>query len=562
MSIAATVARGADRPADTIHGRVAAVARAHPDAIALRSGDCRLSYRELVRQAQAFSHRLVGLGVGPGDIVPLLLPRGIDIVVAALGILGSGAAYAALDLSWPADRLAQLVDSVDPPVVVVADDHAAGQHVAFQQAGLTGRRTVRVGGPAAEQVDDRVGEQVDQPATEHVGEPATERVGEPATERELLSWAQGDPTAVSTVFFTSGSTGLPKAVLSTHQATTRLFGPDGVLLAGPGTAMPCLAPLPWDGFSLELWGMLTTGGTSVLYHGDFFMPADLIELVSRQGVDQLWLTAGLFNVFVTEQVEAFTGLRRVLTGGERMSAPHARRFLQAHPTIELVNGYGPVETCVFASTHRVQLAELAGQDELPVGAPVADTSVRILDGDRQLCIGEIGEICIGGGGLARGYHGRAELTERSFPVLAGLPEPTRGFPSDTGTAEGQRLYRTGDLGLIDDAGLLHYRGRLDRQLKVAGHRVEPGEVEAVAVGCGAAQAVVLGIPAPTGISGLALFAVAGSPELDVARLRSALRTELPGYLMPRRIELVDRIPLTNNGKVDHQALSERLLAAR
>lgn len=280
-----------------------------------------------------------------------------------------------------------------------------------------------------------------------------------------------DGSAPAAVFFTSGTTGTPKAVVSPHRATTRLFGPDSFADFGPGRVMSQTAPVSWDAFGLELWGMLTTGGTAVLPDGGYFLPDDLAELVTGTGLDTVWLTAALFNLFVDEDPDCFTGLRQVLTGGERMSVPHARTFLARHPDITLLNGYGPVECCVFVTTHRVRPADCEAGHGIPLGTAVPGTGIHVLDGATAVPPGTLGEICVSGEGLADGYLGDEAATAAGFTTF----DPGGGP---------RRIYRTGDLGRLDDEGVLHFHGRADRQVKISGHRVEPAETEAAPCACG------------------------------------------------------------------------------
>ncbi|WP_201752796.1 AMP-binding protein [Micromonospora rubida] len=279
-----------------------------------------------------------------------------------------------------------------------------------------------------------------------------------------------DSAAAATVFFTSGSTGVPKGVLSPHHATTRLFPGRGFADFGPGRVVLQAAPVSWDAFSLELWGPLTSGGTCVIADADYLLPADLADLVVATGLDTAWLTSSLFNFLVDEDDPdrpCLAGLRQVITGGERLSPTHVERFLTRYPDCALINGYGPAESCVFATTHRVSAADCDRPGGIPLGVPVPETTVHILDGDQVAAPGAVGEICLAGAGLALGYVGDADATAAAFTLV-----PLGGAPV--------RVYRTGDLGFLDSAGVLHFRGRTDFQVKIAGHRIEPGEIESAA----------------------------------------------------------------------------------
>ncbi|MFE3252943.1 amino acid adenylation domain-containing protein, partial [Streptomyces sp. NPDC059209] len=431
-----------------IHEAVASQARLRPDATALVFEGRSVGYRTLDLAAEAYAVELGRLGVGPGQLVPVLLPRSPRLVAVILAVLRLGAAYAALDPKLPADRLRTVLGMLAPPVVV-------GPSPTVNASAGTDTASRTVWSPPDEELSEAA---VRAPAP---GSPETA----PAASAEAEAM---DAAAPATVFFTSGTTGTPKGVLSPHRATTRLFGPDGFADFGPGRVMAQAAPVSWDAFTLELWSMLTTGGTVVLLDSDYFLPDDLAELVRSTGLDTVWLTAALFNLFVDEDPDCFTGLRQVLTGGERLSAPHIRSFLARHPGITLLNGYGPVECCVFVTTHRIRPADCEAEYGIPLGTAVPGTAIHILDGAREVPPGALGEICVSGEGLADGYLGNERATAESFATF------------DPGTGP-RRIYRTGDLGRLDSDGVLHFHGRADRQIKIAGHRVEPAETETAAL---------------------------------------------------------------------------------
>ncbi|MFD3485981.1 amino acid adenylation domain-containing protein [Streptomyces sp. NPDC058665] len=526
-----------------IHEAVAQQARLRPDATALVFGRRRVSYRTLDLAAEAYAAELGRLGVGPGRPVPVLLPRSPQLVAVLLAVLKRGAAYAALDHKLPADRLRTVLGMVAPPVVVAP---SPGAHVL----------------PAVDD-DDRT---VWRPPAEELTE-AAERA--PAARRPShaphapdsvdASDAADDGAAPATVFFTSGTTGTPKGVLSPHRATTRLFGPDSFADFGPGRVMSQAAPVSWDALTLELWSMLTTGGTVVLVDGDYFLPDDLAELVESTGLDTIWLTAALFNLFVDEDPDCFTGLRQVFTGGERLSAPHIRAFLARHPGITLVNGYGPVECCVFVTTHRIRPADCEAEYGIPLGTAVPGTAIHVLDGDREVPPGTLGEICVSGDGLADGYLGNERATRESFTTF------------DPGTGP-RRIYRTGDLGRLDGEGVLHFHGRADRQIKISGHRVEPAETEAAALRLpGIRECAVVPVAGRSGAyERLAMFyteepyggtdakgdadtAVDGS-DAEPEAVRKALAAVLPRAQVPDEVRRIGSFPRTPNGKIDIAAL--------
>ncbi|QGV77458.1 amino acid adenylation domain-containing protein [Streptomyces ficellus] len=515
--------------ASLIHEAVARHAAHRPDAVALVDGDRRVGYAELDAAAEAWAAALLERGAGPGVFVPVVLRRSATLVAALLGVLKTGAAYAALDPDWPAERLRSVAGMLAPRVTVAAE-------------GRDGWADGVLCPPAAHGLLPR----------DATAAPPTRRGAEGSAARPPV-----DGSCPATVFFTSGTTGRPKAVVSGHRATLSLLGgcfePFTVTAGGPGRpVMPQAAPVSWDGFTLEAWGPLINGGTSVLIDGGYLMPGTLRTLVEREGVDTVWLTASLFHLFVDEDPGCFEGLRHVLTGGERLSVPRVRAFLDRHPSVRLTNGYGPVETCVFATARRVRRSDCDVPSGIPVGEPVPGRRVHLLTGGRPAAPGATAEICVSGDGIALGYLGDAELTARAFPTVTVDGVPTR-------------MYRTGDLGFQDPDGVVHFTGRADRQVKVRGHRVEPEEVEAVVrTVAGVADCAVVPVPgASGGHERLALFytwAPAGDPPPPRA-VRRGLAGRLPRHLVPDLVRELAELPLTANGKLDRAALLRTLRPA-
>lgn len=476
-----------------------------------------ISYATLDQAAANYAEVLRSFGVKRGTVVPVCLPRSPELVAVLLAILQCGAAYAAFDPRWPAERRAGLVERLDAPVYV--SRHSDGVRSPVWQV----------------------------PST-----PITEVARDLRADRVRAQVSAADPACV---FFTSGTTGAPKGVISPHRATTRLFGLDPDVPGLPGLAagavMPQAAPAPWDAFNLELWGMLTTGGTVILVEDDYLLPGMVRELVRDWAVDCMWLTASLFNAFVDLDLDCFDGVRYLYSGGERLSSSHVRRFLEHHPEIELRNGYGPVESCVFATVHPIEPGDCELEFGIPIGKPAPDTSIHILDGDIPAPAGTPGEICIAGSGLATEYFADPAQTTLKFVEL-----DLGGIPT--------RLYRTGDLGVADPTGVVHFRGRMDRQVKVRGYRIEPGEIEVVADSLDAVRACAV-VPVPGRAQlydRLALFYVraAGQPEApgataeDPLGVAEQLEDRLPEYLVPDLVLEVDELPLTINGKLDSAAL--------
>lgn len=489
-----------------MHETVQLIARDRPEAVALVRGRATMTYAELDHDADVWAARLAAAGVGAGDIVPILLPKHFGLITALLAVLKTGAAYALLDPGWPPPRLGDVIDLLAAPLLVTEPGmwDAAPLPVWTAPKGPTDAD----GGFAPVRVDG------------------------------------SDPCCV---FFTSGTTGRPKGVLTPHRATARLFRPGGFARFDATTAIPLATAVPWDAFSLELWAALLNGGASVLID-EPYLSAESLRSVRRPDapapVNTVWLTSSLFNMVVDEDIDAFAGLRQVLTGGERLSPAHAARFLDRHPEVPLINGYGPVESTVFATTHRITPADCDRMDGIPLGRPVAGTSVAVFEGARRCGPGEVGEICIAGEGLASRYLGAPRQTAIRFPNL-----PVDGVS--------RRFYRTGDLGTLDEDAVLHFRGRADRQVKIRGHRIEPAGVERQVEELLPAVRTcrVLAVRDENGAAvDLVAFCVParrGDPLTDALR---ALRESLVSYQRPSRVVSVAEFPLTPQGKLDERAL--------
>ncbi|WP_393060970.1 amino acid adenylation domain-containing protein [Streptomyces sp. LN549] len=467
-----------------------------PEAVALQQNSRRVTYRQLRREAAAVATGLRTRGIGPGDFVPVQLERSPEFVATLLGIMETGAAYIAMDTRWPRERVEDVVIR-------------SGARIVVDGALLAEFRAI----PAA-----------------------------PVAAPPL-----SDGTAAACVFFTSGSTGRPKGVISPHRGTLRtLVDCAAVPLDRDSVFLQC-APLPWDGLSLELWAPLVNGGRCVLLDPDRpALDAAALRAAVGQGVNSLWLTSSLFNVLVEEAPELFGGIRLLLTGGERVSPTHARRILDQFPGLHLVNGYGPAESTIFTTVHRIRPEDVApGASEVPIGCVVPRTGLLLLGPDgRPVPAGQEGEIAVSGDGLALGYLGDPMQTGQRF------------FTSD-----GVRYYRTGDLACAGNDGVLRYRGRSDRQFKVNGLRIEPGEIEAVVEDHpDVSSCHVLRSESPPGRIRIGcLYTTVDGRPLDPAVLRAFAGRKLLAGMVPAVLRHVAHLPLGATGKID-SAEAGRLLA--
>ncbi|MER7701881.1 amino acid adenylation domain-containing protein [Kitasatospora sp. NPDC097605] len=499
-----TLATAVEAP---VHTLVEARAAAAPDALAVVSGEHRLSYGELNTRANRLAHHLAGAGIGRGDTVAVLVERGPDLVVALLAALKTGAAYTLLDPDFPAERLAGAVaDSA--AALLVTHRHASPPFPVGRHLDLDGQAAAIAARPGHDP-------------------------GVPVA---------GDDLAC--VMFTSGSTGRPKGVAVPHRALTTTYLGQDYARFGPDEVWLQCSPVSWDAFALELYGALAFGGVCVLQPGQRPDPQAIAELTRRHGVTQLQLSASLFNFLLEEFPETYDDLRVAFTAGERASVTHVGKALGQYPDLVVANGYGPVESLGLTTCHRATPGDAAGA-AIPIGRPLHGKAVHVLDDLlRPVPDGATGELYAAGGGLAHGYVGRPALTAERF-VASPFGAP------------GERLYRTGDLGHRRPDGLLEITGRIDDQIKVRGFRVEPGEIEDALTRHPAVReaAVTVHEPAP-GDHRLAAYVTldAGADGADPEALLDHLAALLPEHMVPATVDVLDALPLNSNGKIDRKAL--------
>ncbi|HEY9068270.1 MAG TPA: amino acid adenylation domain-containing protein, partial [Burkholderiaceae bacterium] len=498
-------------PALTVHAVFSEQARRHADAIALACRGERLRYRELDHRSDRMAARLRAAGVVPGTVVCIALDRSIDAIVALLGILKAGAGYLPVDTSFPPERLAFMLSDADACLIVTDERHAA----AFASTSSSALPVLRVDDAAASA----------QPSLAPVD----------ATDGESLAY----------VMYTSGSTGTPKGIEICHRSILRLVTDPNFVALPAGEAVLHAAPLGFDASTLEIWGPLLNGGCCVLHDEDLPTAAGLARTIREQRVTTAWLTAALFNAVVDDSPTHLQGLRQLLIGGEALSVPHVRRALAALPGIALINGYGPTECTTFTATYRIPHDLPADARSVPIGRPINDTSAYVLSPSMHpVPIGLVGELYVGGRGLARGYLKRPELTAERF------------VPSPFG-ASGERLYKTGDLVRYLPDGNIEFIGRADGQVKIRGFRIEVGEIEtALAAHPTVKAGAVVAQKDAAGNARLVAYLVANAAEVPAAELRAFLAERLPEFMVPTAYVWMAALPITLNGKLDRRALPQ------
>jgi len=500
--------RSTDYPRDANLGSLfAGVASRMPDRTALVCGGESITYRRLHANASFLAQSLRGAGVGPGTLVGIAASPSPELIVGLLAITLAGGAYVPIDPAYPEERLRHLLEHTHTSVVL-ADRGAA---------------------PSLPPGDYRL------ILLEEIGPDA-----EPA--RIDAEGLTAEHPAY--VLYTSGSTGKPQGVVVPQRGVIRLvlgadyihFGPDEVFLLA--------APLSFDASTFEIWGTLLHGAKLVIPEPESSSLTGIGESVRKYGVTTLWLTAGLFQIMVDEHLDDLGGLRNLLAGGDVLPPAQVRRALDVLRGTRLVNGYGPTENTTFTTCHTITAADL-DRHSIPIGRPIPNTSVWILDDrGRQVPIGVPGELFTGGDGLALGYLDDPARTAEKFVFRV------------IGDSGGERLFRTGDLARWLPDGTIEFLGRGDRQVKIRGCRVEPGEVEVVLAdhpSVGACKVAAWGDGAGDKKLVAWVAPVAGG-TIDRRGIMEFLTGKLPPFLCPDVIVVLDALPLTPNGKVDMAAL--------
>ncbi|GAA4897699.1 amino acid adenylation domain-containing protein [Stackebrandtia albiflava] len=475
-----------------------------PDAVAVVDGDTSLTYAALDESADRLAHHLVQAGAGHEVPVGVHLPRGADFITTVLAVLKTGGAYVPLDLDYPPDRLAHMLDDSGAPVVVTT-------------SGLVDALPATTATPVvldALPTDDG-----------------------PATPPPAVA----APDTLAYIVYTSGSTGTPKGVQIPHRAVNRLVHNDYAEI-GPGDVVAQASNGAFDAFTWECWAALVHGATIAVIDKDTVVDTPALKAALRgHGVTAMFLTAALFHQHLSDDPGVFDGLNTVLYGGEAVDRGTADRLAArggSAPTV--VHVYGPTETTTFATAYRVTPGRHETTATQPIGSPIRNTTAYVVDSRmRPTGTGVAGELLIGGPGVARGYRGRPELTAERFvdnPFGPGV------------------LYRTGDLVKRLPDGEIEFLGRMDQQVKLRGHRIEPGEIETALLADPAISAATVVVREDDpGDKRLVAYLVTDAPP-DTTTVRARLRNSLPDYMIPAAFVRIESIPLTPNGKIDRGRL--------
>ncbi|MCE2699816.1 MAG: amino acid adenylation domain-containing protein [Nostocales cyanobacterium LE14-WE4] len=491
----------------------------NPDAVAVVFEEQQLTYYELNCRANQLAQYLRSLGVSADVLVGICVERSLEMVVGLLGILKAGGAYVPLDPDYPTERLSFML--ADTQIKVLLTQQNLVEKLQKHQVKLVCLDT-------------------DSPMIAQCSQ--DNAIATPIADVQATNLAY--------VIYTSGSTGQPKGVEVVHRGVNRLlFGVNYVHLDATQRFLQ-IAPISFDASTFEIWGALLHGGKCVIFPESIPTAKTLSEEIHKHGITVLWLTSALFNSIIDDDPQALSGIKQLLIGGEALSLAHVNRAFETLPFTQIINGYGPTESTTFTCCYPIPRKLETTIESIPIGSPIANTQVYILDEYLQpVPVGVPGELHIGGAGLAKGYLNRPELTQEKF-----IPNPF----------DNSKLYKTGDLARYLPDGNIEYLGRIDNQVKIRGFRIELGEIEAVLsqhedvqISCVIVREDTPGETCTEGSRSKQLVAYIVPQKnvtLTTSELRQFLGNKLPGYMIPQAFVMLESLPLTPNGKVDRRAL--------
>jgi amino acid adenylation domain-containing protein/thioester reductase-like protein len=482
----------------------------HTIAVVLESQS--LSYEVLSQKSNQLAHYLIEQGVGPEINVGLCVERSLDMIIGLLGILKAGGAYVPIDPEYPEHRISYILKDSNINLLLTQRNllHKVTENLSI----------------------NRVCFDSDSPAI--------------ALQQTTPPLSKTQSTNIAYVIYTSGSTGTPKGVAVSHRSVNRLVINNSYVPTDKQHHLLQSASISFDAATYEIWGALLNGNRCILYPERIPTLEKLEEIITTEYVDTLWITTGLFNLLVDEKPDIIKHLKYILTGGEIASNSHILRAVNISPATQILNMYGPTENTTFSTSYRVQNNESDTLSAIPIGKSINNSTTYILNREMNIVpLGVVGELYLGGDGLAREYQDRPALTAEKF-----VPHPYSQQP-------GARLYQTGDLVRHLTDGNIEFVGRIDDQIKIRGFRIELGEIEnALTQQSAVREATIIAHRSEqdAGNHYLAAYVVSDEDTVNQATLRTALQSKLPEYMVPSFFMFLDALPLTPNGKVDRKAL--------
>jgi tyrocidine synthetase-3 len=475
-----------------------------PNHVAVILGEEQLTYRELNEKANQLARVLRSKGVQADRIVGIMVERSLEMMIGILGIMKAGGAYLPIDPDYPEERIQYVLED-SRTRLLLSQKH-------LHTASFNGE-VLYLDDPQLYRGD-------------------TSNLGEVNQSKDLAY-----------VMYTSGSTGKPKGNLTTHFNITRVVRNTNYVEISAKDTVIQLSNYAFDGSTFDIFGAFLNGATLVVLHKDQVLDMDQLSKVLHMYESTVFfMTAALFNMLVDTGLEHLNNIRQLIVGGDKLSVPHVRKALDHMGPGRIINGYGPTESTVFTACYAINEVKGNGAS-IPIGKPVANTQVYILDKQQQLLpIGVPGELCISGDGLARGYLNRPDLTVEKFV--------------DHPYLRGEKMYKSGDIVRWLPDGSIEFIGRRDHQVKIRGFRIELGEIEhQVMKYKGIRETVIVDKLDSQGDKYLCAYFVADE-EVNVEELRAQLSHELPDYMVPSFFVQLEQMPLTSNGKTDRKALPE------
>jgi amino acid adenylation domain-containing protein len=470
-----------------------------PDRPAIEGGSVVWTYADVDRKSANLAAMLRAAGVGPGDIVPLLMRRSPAMVLSQVAAIRIGAAYSPVDPDVPASRLNTSLQLLSPKAIITDDPTKV---------------------PSGHKV--------------HVIDLNTINLDVDAGRSS--EWVECGPEALAYVTFTSGTTGNPKGVMIPHSGIVRLVCDADWATFTPNDRWGFVSAPAFDTSTLEVWGPLVHGGACVVQETAKPSLDELANFILDKKLTSLFLTSALFSAMTDHRIDAFQNLEQLMAGGERVSPSHARSVLQAYPNVRLINGYGPTENTTFTTCHTITLADTENINGIPIGSPINGTTIRVGDAAEEATTGEL---LTGGAGVALGYIKDPTLTAEKFVSI-----------------NGERWYKTGDLVTMRSDGIVEYKGRLDRQVKIQGHRIELNAIESVLSTCpGVGQCIVF-VAGDTAINRhlVGCYTSADSTPPSTESIVRYMQAHLALPWIPKVLHELPDMPRTTNGKIDSSAV--------
>ncbi len=502
-----------------------------PDNIAVAFDNAHITYRELNARSNQLAHYLIDREAGPDRLVGLCMKRSIDMVVGLLGILKAGCAYVPIDPDFPGTRIQYLIEDAGIRDIII---HSSLKGCLPSNAIAEEDSAPEAGFALVPFSPDTTGSKA---LLENYSD------GNPASEK---SGVTSDHLAY--VVYTSGSTGQPKGVCVPHKGVARLVINNAYIKINNGDRMAQMSTITFDAATFEIWGALLNGGKLVIIpREDMLSPDHFRKKIVDEQIDICFITTALFNQMVEADPEIFKTLRYLLFGGEACNPNYVRELLLNGAPEKLLHVYGPTENTTFSSWFEVNHVS-DRQTSIPIGKPISNTSLYVLDSQlNPVPAGIPGELYIGGPGLARGYLNRLTLTNEKF-----IPNPFSDHPAS-------RLYKTGDLAYYLLDGNIEFLGRADLQVKVRGYRVELEEIKNTLKSIESVQDCTVVIREfQNDDKRIVAYIIPEKDreEIRISHIRSSLKKVLPDFMLPSHYVLIERFPLTSNGKIDHNALPD------